>query len=63
MVGNEIAIAMGDALTVDIRMEKDPQNSRIENCERMLKVAAHAIMQMWDDVQAEKARRAKLLQT
>lgn len=61
MMSEEIAASMGTLLNVSIRMDQDPENAKIENCERFLKTAAHAIMQLWDDVQAEKGRRGKVI--
>lgn len=61
MTNTEIAASFGDVLNVSIRMEENPQDAQIENCERFLKNAAQGIMQLWGDVQAEKARRRKVV--
>ncbi|MFT8896268.1 MAG: hypothetical protein ABF968_04815 [Acetobacter sp.] len=57
----EMGTVMGCLLAVSIRMEKEPEKANISNCERSLRSAANAVMQLWKNVQAEKTRREKAL--
>ncbi|NHN93445.1 hypothetical protein [Acetobacter sicerae] len=58
---DEVAKRIGDLTTVWSRLEHRTSEVNTSNCERSLRNAAAAIMQLWDDVQAEKSRREKAL--
>ncbi|BCI68072.1 hypothetical protein AAJCM20276_26960 [Acetobacter aceti] len=56
---DEIAKRIGDLTTVWSRLENRPSEVNTSNCERTLKKAAETVVQLWEEVQAEKARREK----
>lgn len=54
---HDVMDALACAVTVWTRMENQPHNVNIENCKRSLIKAAHAITQLWHDMEQEEQRR------
>jgi len=61
MTDLDLARAMANVLTVDIRLNEEPERANTDNCERTLRTAATAIMGLWAATQDEKMRRREAL--